>query len=357
MSCLWIENTQSAGWMDIIIKDQQHLPLKKLIKYEHAQVTIPLALCHYLEKVYIDFSKNTCQEICDVLSSFHHLKSLDINIKRCIGLLDIDKVFSSLPRKTLTKLKWGPREKDSYYNPSAQPFPFHLLPTTLTKFYMRDRSQAWTLPYYDYVFTNSVRSITQHNHPTKQLMEYISSPSSPVTHLHLIVNQIASHWIKGLALVPPSLQVLTLESNCDTYQIDCILKYSGPLPNLHTIKIEPFKDIIKPLISFMAVSKSLRVIDFYSDTFAYSFYQDKSLETFLSAIANSISVERVYFRKSMVKYILGDINSLQTSFSTLSTTLLLPNNDLIIFNLINNNNNHIDLSSYQLNPLVPDLNK
>ncbi|EGG16895.1 hypothetical protein DFA_07876 [Cavenderia fasciculata] len=324
-----------------IFKGQQVASLKKLASYY--ECVVPLELCHYLEMADLHFYRSSCKEICAILSICRQLKSLHINITYCPDIdTGISNVFSSMPRG-LTKLVWGDKDGNSYSN-SDQPFPFHLLPTTIQKLCIWDVRQTSTQAYYDYVLANSsaIQSLFQHCHPTQKFRDFLSSPLSRVKYLCLAGFPSS---IFGKALIPPLVEVLRLDFNVEStlvaHHLECIFKYSVPLPNLHTIQIKRFNEVADSLLSFIQDSNSLRVIDLDPISF-------NNVDLVLDAVSNSPSVERVYLRHSKGKPYLATINShpaiKNNQLSYCSTNYY----DFIIFNI--KNTSQLDLSSYHIIP-------
>ncbi|EGG24536.1 hypothetical protein DFA_02779 [Cavenderia fasciculata] len=342
ISLLSIDKEETSEWLDIFNSSQTITQsLKEMSKFNDIY-SVPLELYHGLTKVYLDFAMTPCKEICRVLKSCHNLLSLTIDVTECQDLKDADmvKLFSSIPRN-ITKLRWGSQQYKPPYISHVQPLPFHLLPKSIQHLYIWDPSQC-TREYIEHVQANSttISSISQRGISTQQSIDFLSSPSSTIKRLHLSLQEQTPFSITGKPLVPASLEILKLEVKryIDlSDQIDCIFKSSGPLPNLHTIIADPLES-----------SQSLRVIDFYAVSFTTSF--DQGIDSLLTAITNSSSVERLYFRRSLTNpnYIVDLIKNYIPSikYMSLASTVLQQNNDMIIFNL--KNCLEIDLSSYNL---------
>ncbi|EGG16897.1 hypothetical protein DFA_07878 [Cavenderia fasciculata] len=334
-------------------------PLKKLVNFGK---DLPPLGC--LQKVKADLSENTCQEVCSALSRFHNLKSLDIIIKRNLDFDDICKMFSSIPR-SLTKLIWRQfTSMVTFYSIRPEitsPYPFHLLPKNIRKLYFsssnRKQSQTSTKEYLDYLLVNSVRSISLESSLTLQSIDFLTSPSCPVKDLNLILLEATSFSIKEKALIPPYLEVLRLDIRFSNaiYQLENMFLYSGDLPNLHTIKTNLFQN--DHLLTFIETSKSLRVVDI-------KIVSLDQIERLFQVVAKSTSIEKVYFRESQNKnfervskiysmfMVTGIIQILMSFKKNNNNTALcashIGDSALILFNLNNNNNLQIDLSSYEM---------
>ncbi|EGG16971.1 hypothetical protein DFA_07952 [Cavenderia fasciculata] len=258
-------------------------------------VAVPLYLFNHLKELHITFYKRTSQYICSVLENCHSLESLSMDIGDCPNL-DMDMIFSSIPRSTLTKLCWG--EQYQYqppYDSAVQSYPFHLLPKTIRELIVWDPTQMCSQSYYDFVQANSVHTVAQYSLSTLECIHFLSSPSSPIKDLYLDVCDSPPFSIKEKALIPPMLESLELNISSETCDdvLDCIFNHSGSLPTLFTIKLDTA--CIIQLTRFIQKSKSLKTIHLH-----YEFSNQSingpcdSWELFLDAIANSPSIELVY---------------------------------------------------------------
>ncbi|EGG17018.1 hypothetical protein DFA_07999 [Cavenderia fasciculata] len=345
-SCIQISAYRCDGrppkWIDLI--DRPLPTLKKLRIYGSLQV-IHLDLFVHLQELIIQSSETTTDELCCILDNCQSLDSLDLDTTRqCDVGIDWDTVFPSIPRK-ITKL---------CIRRFCHDMPFNLLPNTITDLIVWDSRQSGNQIYYDYILANnsSVRKIHQYGLPSMECADFLSSPSSPIKHLHLnliwLVLTTITIAIKGRPLVPPLIEELELRTSFwhdenQSYVMDSIFKRSGPLPNLHTLRISTNVDSIDFIIPLILSSRSLKCIDFWS-TYG-SYYRDDNLEhldPLLEAIAKSPCIEKVYFKGT------------SSFIPILKTHLRLNNNNksmvLIIdkLTLFNINNYHYDLSSFEI---------
>ncbi|EGG17016.1 hypothetical protein DFA_07997 [Cavenderia fasciculata] len=227
------------------------------------------------------FRETSTDEICRVLGSCHQLESLHLDLNNNErNNIDLGRVFSSIPR-TITKLYFRSEQ--------STPYPFNLLPTTIT---------------------DLIRP-----------------------------------------LVPPSIEVLELNYTFSDgiVGMESIFKYSGPLSNLHTLRLNTNVGNIHLLIPLiMSSSSSLKSIDFCNTFSSYGCYSDfkkekrKHLEPLLEAIAKSPCIEKVAFRASDDFTFTGILERHLKRLNNKSLVLVIEKTTL--FNI---NNYHYVLSSYQ----------
>ncbi|EGG16888.1 hypothetical protein DFA_07869 [Cavenderia fasciculata] len=302
------------------------LPSLKKLSFGRIDVNWPLFLFHHLQELDIDIGPYTTTEICSFLNHCHTLKSLIIDNSND-NKIDIDKVFSSIPR-TLTKLSWSVHDKDNQVsdNPNTNPLPFHLLPSTIRHLLIWSIYQSSTREYYDFVLANSVHTIVHYSQDTYLYSDQsthecinflVSSPSSPIKHIYHIVTSnnptttttttITEN--ETIVVVPPLLEELELWilKGESVYEIfECLFRQAnvggqGPLlPNLHTLTIKCMNQGSEHfpyhLGAFIRSSQSLAIIDIEVPFFYNKSTRFDSIKRFLDSVANSHSVELVYIR-------------------------------------------------------------
>ncbi|EGG17019.1 hypothetical protein DFA_08000 [Cavenderia fasciculata] len=329
-------------WTSLIERPK---PTLKKFKICTSITLVPLDMLIHLQELDITPKENSTKEICRILDSCNTLESLHLDLIDNNNV-DLDKVFSSIPR-TITKLYFRSQQRT--------PYPFNLLPTTITDLKVRGHlNLVYTQTYLDYLRSCSmINRISQTGFLSLEWVDFFSSPSSTIKHLylHLIPTGIPTFSIKERPLIPPLIEVLELDLHLNEFQVmESIFKYNGPLSNLHTLRISTRADHIHLLIPLIMSRRSLlKSIDF-CDT--YTYYRngnpdaDEHLDNLLEAIAKSPCIEKVVFRtinNSMSKF--PDI--LKTHLKRLDNnkSLVLINDKLTLFNI---NNYHYDLSSFEI---------
>ncbi|EGG16891.1 hypothetical protein DFA_07872 [Cavenderia fasciculata] len=340
------DGRETVDWMDTLMR-VGHLPTLEQLTWRfdgevHHNI-MPLDLFSHLEVLDIVFNRKTCQDICMVLSSCHRLKVLDVSsgITNCPDL-DLNQVISSMPN-SLTKLCWGNQHQYQYFpgDPSIPSFPFHLLPKSIRQLKVWPSALTCTQSYYDYVKDNSIDTIVQYDIPLESVVDFLSSPtsSSSVKDLYLDILHTPPFQIEQRALVPPNIEVLELGYGINTELMECVFKYSGPLPYLHTVTIDSVSEYFSSIAPFIQTSRSLRIIDitmsFQINTANLS---RANMGLLLTAMSTSPSLEKVYLRRNGVNKTVT--NSIKKQFHTIPSPhplVIIDNIDLIIINTNNDN--------------------
>ncbi|EGG16890.1 hypothetical protein DFA_07871 [Cavenderia fasciculata] len=353
MALKWIELIKGCRLPSIDEGGEGGVPSLKTLSIQQYDGTNSLFIFNHLQELDINFRGNSTTKICNILNSCHNLKSLTMGLY-VSPKIDTNQVVSSIPR-TLTRLSWSGISELEEYTKHAKPLPFHFLPTTIRQLLIWDINQTCTQEYYDFVTTNSVHTVAQCDQSTQECINFLSSSSSPVKHLYLKASGHSCYntpvSILEKAIVPPSIQVLELqftyiEQKNGLNTLESIFKYSGPLPNLHTLIFESREmKLPEHLATFIRSSQSLRMIDFGQSFFGTPYHDN--FELFLNAMAQGNRIEKVYIRYS--PSLKNTIDRAKQHLQTIKNNPLVLIIDTFYLLIINTNNNRMaDLSSYNI---------